>query len=204
MKYIVILAFCFTAYSCGNSNTASTAAPQTIDGANYILEAIPGSSTQLARQEDAEGNVLLRGQMENGLKVGTWLSFEAGKEFPTRLETYVGGIKNGPSFEFNDRGQINVVSNFKNDAYHGKYAKYRFSRPEVTAEYKDGNLHGIYKEYFQRDGKIQKEMSYTDGKLDGPYRFYNEEGAITVEYIYKNGEKISGGIIDPGKDNTPK
>ena len=205
MKYFTLFVFCLCLYACGNSGTSSAAVPQTIDGANYLVEQLPGSTTQLVSQQDASGEVIETGQMINGLKTGTWLTFNPEKKaFPTTLTTYVDGIKNGPYFEFNDRGQIDLTANFKNDQYHGYYAKYRFSRPEETREYKDGQLHGVHRKYFQRDGKIQQEMTYANGQLEGPYRFYNEEGAITVEYMYKNNEKVSGGIINPSQDNTPK
>ena len=204
MKYLFLLVLCVSIFACDNSNSP-TVVPQTIGDATYLLEAIPNSTAQLATQEDANGVVIASGQVVNNLKNGTWLTFDPEKkDFPKTLTTYIDGIKNGPYFEFNDRGQIQVTTNFKNDQYHGKYAKYRFSRPEEEREYKDGQLHGVYKTFFQRTGKLQKEMTYKDGQLDGPYRFYNEDGQVTVEYSYKNGAKVSGGIIDSTKVNPPK
>ena len=75
---------------------------------------------------------------------------------------------------------------------------------EEEATYKDGELHGMYRVYYKRDGKLQSEAEYKNGVQDGVYRFFNEEGAITLEYQFKNGEKVSGGIVNPDQPNDPK
>jgi antitoxin component YwqK of YwqJK toxin-antitoxin module len=52
------------------------------------------------------------------------------------------------------------------------------------------------KKYYQT-GKIMEEAEYNTNVLDGFYRHYSETGVIDLEYSYKNGEKISGGIVQP-------
>ena len=202
MKYILYIAMVFLFLSCGNGGGNVTV--ETLDGAAYQMEAIPGQATKIAKLVDGDGNIIEYGQVDNGVKVGTWLTYEPGKEFPAKIETYAGGVINGPYFELNERGQVTLKAFYKNNSLHGPWGKYKFGRTTESAEYKDGQLDGVYKSYYQRDGKLQKEFHYKGGQLDGPYRFYNEEGEITLEYTYKNGEKVGGGIVDPNKENAPK
>ena len=57
-----------------------------------------------------------------------------------------------------------------------------------------GKIDGLYKE-FHNNGKIQKEVSYKDGVQDGPFRQYNDDEKLIMQYEYKGGEKISGGVV---------
>ena len=53
-------------------------------------------------------------------------------------------------------------------------------------------------------GRLQKEINYKMGVQDGYFRYYNESGQINMEYLYKDGEKISGGIVDPPREVAPQ
>lgn len=198
LLFAVVMIFAFS--SC---NQAGGGAP-VVDTTGYILETIPGSSIQKARMEDENGQVIEEGFMQNGVKVGTWTTYKAGIEFPITITSYVDGQYTGVYLEFNDRGQLELKAGYLNNQLHGPWGKYRFGRPESTANYINGEMDGAYKEYFTRDGKIQKEVNYKAGKEHGIMRFYNEEGEVTVEYEYKNGEKVSGGIVNPDAENEPK
>ncbi|MEL7159304.1 MAG: hypothetical protein AAFN92_00990, partial [Bacteroidota bacterium] len=70
-------------------------------------------------------------------------------------------------------------------------------RPEQTATYVDGQLDGALATFDYRNNKIKQEVTYKNGVLDGPMRYFNEEGEVTLQYLYKDGEKISGGIVEP-------
>ena len=202
MKNLLFVALVMTLFtSCNNGSGGS--AP-VVDASGYILEAIPGSNIQIATVKDENGDVTEQGFLQNGVKVGTWTTYKAGNEFPQTIISYVDGQYTGPYLEFNDRGQLELKAGYLNNQLHGEWGKYKFGRPEKTASYKNGELDGIYKEYFVRDGKIQKEVSYKNGKEDGTMRYYNQEGEITVEYEFKNGEKVSGGILNPDAPNDPK
>ena len=65
--------------------------------------------------------------------------------------------------------------------------------------YKDDKLEGTARTYDDRTFKLKQEVEYKDGKQDGFFRYYDEEGNVTLEYQYKNGEKVSGGIVEPPK-----
>ena len=42
-------------------------------------------------------------------------------------------------------------------------------------------------------------MQLLDDVKNGLYHFYNEEGKLVIEENYKNGKKISGGIVNQVK-----
>lgn len=202
MKNLLIVALLLIFFASCN-NAGQKAAP-VVDASGYIVESIPGSTIQKVRKEDEQGNLIEEGFLQNGVKVGTWTTYKAEIEFPKTIISYVDGQYTGPYLEFNDRGQLELKAGYLNNQLHGPWGKYRFGRPEATANYTNGELDGTYKEYFTRDGKIQKEVNYKNGVEHGTMRFYNEEGEVTVEYEYKNGEKVSGGILNPDAPNAPK
>ena len=81
--------------------------------------------------------------------------------------------------------------------YDGLAMTYKFSRPVTEANYNMGQLDGISRTYNELNGKLQTETEYKDGKQHGMHKVYNEEGQVVMEYVYENGEKVSGGIVEP-------
>ena len=194
MRQLIFFFLCIGLFACNN---AAPTGP-VMDLTGYETQSVPGQNLQFVVKKDENGNLLESGYLENGVKTGAWTTYTDAGPFPKTIASFVQGNHNGVYIEFNDRGQVETVSNYKNNKLHGKWGKYRFGRPEETAVYKDGELHGVYAKYFARDGKIQNTIEYKDGKQDGYYRFFNEEGETTLEYLYKDGEKVSGGIVEPG------
>ena len=199
-KIFLLLVIAAGLWTCSGGGGAV----ETLDATGYLVEDLPGLSAKSARKYDDVGNLLEEGLLINGVKTGTWVTYHPDTHFPATLISYEGGMYNGPYMEFNQRGQLQLRASYRNNLLHGPWGKYSFGRPEEEAEYKDGQLHGMYKVYYQRDGKLQSEAEYKNGKQDGLYRFYNEEGQITLEYQYKNGEKVSGGIVNPETPNAPR
>lgn len=174
------------------------------DTGAYVLESISGSALQKATLKDEAGNIIETGYFKDGVKTGTWINYAAGKPFPQKIISYVEGQYHGAYLELNERGQIELNANYKNNKLDGYWGTYRFGRPTAEAEYKNGELDGVRKEYFNRDGKLQKEIHYKNGVQDGPFKVYNEEGDVLMEYVYENGEKVSGGIIESTGENKPE
>lgn len=161
---------------------------------DYKLEAIEGGQAQRAVKYDGSGKLVEEGIVMNGRRNGAWISYEGVSNFPTQIATYVDDVLNGPYFELGQNGQIQIKAIYKNNKLHGDWGRYTFSRPLIEATYNEGQLDGAYKEYNLRDGKMIKETHYKNGVLHGPMRFYNEKEEITVEYVYKDGERVSGGM----------
>jgi antitoxin component YwqK of YwqJK toxin-antitoxin module len=148
-------------------------------------------------RDPSSGLIREQGQMRSGLPVGAWEYFSGTEErLPDKLITFADGKYNGPYLEFDDQGNMTLSAHYRNNQLHGSWGVYRYGRPEKIATYVDGQLDGLYQEFNTRTGNPLKEASYRNGKEDGIFRFYNEDGEIMVEYEYRNGEKISGGIVE--------
>ncbi|WP_367390215.1 toxin-antitoxin system YwqK family antitoxin [Lewinella sp. LCG006] len=186
-------------WSCENNASPGPAAAteaSSISIGNYEITPIPGTSASMAKLLTPDGKIMEAGPMINGKKNGTWAYYSAEGSFPVKVISFVEDLYTGVYMEFNERGQAELMATYKNNKLDGPWGKYRFGREEMTANYKDGELDGVLREYDYRDGKLKKEASYKAGQLDGLVRDYDPEGNIMVEYMYRNGEKISGGVVN--------
>jgi antitoxin component YwqK of YwqJK toxin-antitoxin module len=160
---------------------------------------IAGSETQYARQIDSTtGAVQIEGFMKNGKKTGMWIQYTPEGDIQL-INHYVDGQLEGVALRMTFRNQVDLRSTYRRGKLDGPYTAYRFGKIVEERMYKDGMLHGPYKIYDDRTFKIKQDMNYANDKLDGLFRYYNEEGAVTVEYTYKNGEKVGGGMTEPAQ-----
>lgn len=207
MRRLMVLSFIVTIFACGPGETPDPPAQVSTVGstAGYTLEPIPGSDMVKAVKVDENGVVQEKGFFLNDLPEGTWYYFEPRYvEFPKRIISYHQGVMNGPYFELSESGTIVLQAYYENNELNGHWGTYKFGRPLKTADYKQGVLDGIYQEYTTSTGKLAKEIQYKNGKEDGYYRFLNDDGEVTLEYTYKNGEKVGGGMIEGDGPNEPK
>lgn len=202
LLYLFIMLFLFACQANNESaNKASeqNAAAPASNTQDYTLEAVPGTNWQRASKLDAEGNLVETGFFENGKKVGTWVLYEQSKKyFPSQLSTYEDGKLNGIHMEFNEGGMIGLIAYYQDNLLHGTWGKYQFGRVAEEAQYKNGKLDGVYNVYTLATGKLQTSAEYKNGVQDGYYRTYNPEGQVTTEYLYRNGERVSGGVPTSG------
>ena len=201
IRNTIMVALIFSIFSCNGPQGTSSAAFST---EGYEVTDVPGTPLQSLSKTDPAGFLIEQGYLSNGVKNGAWTTYHPNKNLPKTIMNYVNGAATGLYLELNDRGQIELMANYENNKLDGPWGKYRFGRPTQTASYKNGKLEGTYQEYNERDGKIRKEINYKDGEYDGAYKFFNEKGEVTVEYIYENGEKVSGGMVNPDVPNEPK
>ena len=195
MKYLMIISFSLSLllYGCGGSGGSSTPVPA--DLAGFTMSDFSGTSVSRATRVDGGGKVVEEGDVINGTKSGTWVSYYPEDGRVKSVTTYVNGLKNGIHMELNNRGQIELQCGYKDDQLHGPWGKYKFgSRPEKLIDYNMGKIDGAYREYHS-NGKIQKEIFYKNGVQHGTFKQYNDEEKLIMEYEYKNGEKVSGGIV---------
>ncbi len=86
----------------------------------------------------------------------------------------------------------NIILIKKAGAYdpdNGAKTDYYYDGYSVQAEYtlKNGELNGPLKSYY-RNGNIMKTGNYINGKENGLFKEYNEDGSISIEYTMKDGE----------------
>ncbi len=179
------------------TETNSTASSET---EGFFTEEVPGTELTRVFREDKDGNIVEDGFLKNGIKQGPWLTYERVFIYPKSLTHYENGIVNGIYMEFTTSGQVALQAVYRNNQLNGPWSRYKGGRMEASAYYKDGELHGVYKEFMPLFGRLQKEIHYKNGQQDGLYRYYDDEGRITMEYMYEKGEKVSGGIVDPPRE----
>lgn len=203
-KIILFLLLLLGAAACKNStapgNPGTSSEPvqpaASEDYGNYELTPLPGTKMRRAiLRNQANGKVLEQGYLdENNRKTGEWLAMYPKTGLPYKLITYEAGVQNGLYIFFNEIGQITLLATYKDNQLDGYWVKYRFGRPEEEAEYKAGKMHGTHRQYFVREGWLQFTTEYQDGIQHGMYRAYDKDGEVTLEYEFRNGEKISGGM----------
>jgi len=185
-------------FACNPTDTPKgreqvTATPPT-NVSGYDLQAVPGTNWQSAVKKNASGKVIEMGFLENGRRVGTWALYEhATTRLPSQISHYENGKLTGIQMQLNEGGQTRSIANYQNDLLHGYWGTYQFGRVVEEAEYQNGQLHGVYNVYTLATGKLQSSAEFKNGVQDGFYRTYHPEGRMTSEYLYKNGEKVSGG-----------
>lgn len=188
-----------TIWACNsdaNNTTTTTTAPATGDLSGYTLVSLPNTTMQRATIVRADGSLQEQGYVQNGKKTGTWISYYVEKGIPKTVTSYADGNLDGLFIQFNERGQIQARTNYKLNQYDGLAMTYKFGRPVMESNYKDGQLEGLSRNYNENTGKLQSETEFKAGQQHGTHKVYNEEGQIIMEYVYKNGKKVSGGIVN--------
>lgn len=192
MKYVTLVFSTVLFISCGG-NSSSSSSTGTGDFTGYEIYQADNSSASLAKKRSGDGTTE-EGYIVDGKKNGMWITYHENGRAKT-ISSYSDNQLNGPFLELNDRGQITKKMSYHNGKHHGITATYKFGRVEVESTYKNGLIDGYRKE-FNNKSELTKHIEYKDGKQHGKLRYYDEEGNITLEYEYKNGEKISGGIVE--------
>lgn len=191
MKYIIYIVI-FTLYACADKSVQNS---DSADLVGYEIIDLNGTDGKMAIKKNTQGAIIEQGIIVNGIKDGLWITYHDDENIlPSKITSYTMGIQNGPDITLSNRGQIEEMSHYLNNQLHGRYGKYKFGRPTITTEYKNGQFDGQHKE-FASNGKLQKLIEFKDGKQDGKLEYYDDNGNITLEYTYKDGEKVSGGIV---------
>lgn len=179
--------------ACQEAPRPSSSAPvemATVDETAYEITPVEGSVAMRAIKRDILGGVEESGYVLNGLKQGTWTTYEAELQHPVKIVSYIDGALNGPYLEFDPQGRIALMANYKANVLHGPYAKYQIGRAQQTVNYVDGLMDGPMAEYDYRNNKLKQEVNYKMGKLHGPFRHFNDDGEMILEYNYIDGERI--------------
>ncbi|MFZ1714532.1 MAG: hypothetical protein WAT88_04515 [Saprospiraceae bacterium] len=72
--------------------------------------------------------------------------------------------------------------------------KYLYGHLDEKIEFKDGVKDGWARKYYMHGG-LQYEMQVKGEIQQGLYRFYGEDGKLQIEETFKDGKKISGGMV---------
>lgn len=183
-----------------DSANASGAGKATLEGdlAGLVLEDIPGSDVKYARQVSSSGVLQIEGFVKDGKKTGMWVEYTPEGDV-LLINHYVDGMLEGAAMRMSFRNQVDLKLNNKQGKLDGAWTAYKFGKVIETRQYKNDKLEGVTRMYDDRTFKLKQEVEYKNGVQDGIYRYYDENGNVTLEYEYKNGEKVSGGMVEPNK-----
>jgi len=172
--------------SSPNSTSESTIA---VDGETTITSY--KSENGLERWITVKGeNRTSEGDVKNGNKHGSWIEYHPNGLIKD-VSHYRNGQRSGNRIEVNDRGEVTARSSYMNGKLEGEKIKYNRTRVKAEENYSDGQLSGPRKLYYE-DAKstLQEEGNFLNGKREGTQKWYDQEGNVTIEYEYKNGQKI--------------
>jgi antitoxin component YwqK of YwqJK toxin-antitoxin module len=191
-SYFILLGCCLLLISGGCNS--STPKAQTGDLAGFESVKISGTTIRRAERKDPGGQMVIEGYVDGGKKTGQWIEYSAEGDV-TSITNYVNGLLEGPAFKMSFRGQVDQRLTYHLNQLDGPWIQYKFGKIQETRFYKNGKLDGSVRIFDDKTFKIQQESEYKDGQLNGHIRYYDENGDVSVEYEYKNGEKVSGGIV---------
>jgi len=196
MNKVVFICLALFIYGCGNnSSSSSTAVPADLTGFSVVDFA--NSPVSKAMKVNTAGNIEEEGELVNGVKNGTWVTYYPNDGRVKSVTNFVNGKKNGLHMEMTNRGQVDLQCFYADDILDGKWSKYKFgNRLEKEVNYKMGKFDGFYREYHS-NGKMMREIQYKNGIKDGMFKQFNDQEQVILEYTYKNDEKVSGGVVTP-------
>ncbi len=192
--FIILLCYIFIMNSACNSAPKPVMAT-TGDMTGFELTEIPGVSVKTAIRKDPSGAIVVQGFVEGDKKTGTWLEYNNDGDLST-MTSYINGFQEGPALKFSFRGQVDQRTNYHLGQLDGPWVQYKFGKVMETRVYAAGKLNGPVKIYDDKSYKLRQETEYKDGVQNGHFRYYDDNGNVTMEYEYKNGEKVSGGMVE--------
>jgi antitoxin component YwqK of YwqJK toxin-antitoxin module len=161
---------------------------------SYTLEKIEGTDLTLASKFH-EKLLMEELTLKDGKPHGNWtIYFDQNNRIKDHMSYYDGKL-NGYWLKFNNLGRVEQMEQYRNGVLHGELIKYYSGVPIEYENYKNGLPHGVFKKYYPNQ-HMQQYAEFANGKLHGFWRSYNDEGKLTVEYVYKDGLKERGGIVE--------
>lgn len=115
-----------------------------------------------------------------GKKHGYWKTFF--DDWTVQTECYYRhGLRDGFYKEYDEKGNLKKITKFVNDV-------------EQVLE-SDQKPLVVQREYYP-NGKVRREASFRDGKREGVWREFDEEGNVVKSQTYKKGALVGEGIVD--------
>lgn len=187
-----------SASSCESSKSEAKGKAETGTGdlAGLVFEDIPESTVKYARQVSAAGQVEIEGFVENGKKIGQWIQYTPEGDIAL-INNYIDGLLEGTAMRMTYRNQVDLKTTYHRNMLNGPWTSYKYGKIIEQRNYVNDKLDGVVKTFDERTFKLKQEVQYKNGLQDGYFRYYDEEGNVTLEYEYKAGEKIKGGIVEP-------
>lgn len=147
-------------------------------------------NTDKSVNKTSNGKVSAEGYSDaTGTKNGPWVDYHPNKELVKSVAYYVNGKKNGPYIEMSETNNVKEKSWYVDGLLQGERIIFNRTRIKERSSFKDNKLDGKRTLYYD-NGKLQEEGDWVNGNREGIAKWYNQEEVVTIQYEYKNGEKI--------------
>ena len=180
--------------SCGEKSHSNEALSGE-EWSDFEFVIVSGTDFQRAGKKNEFGQATEEGFVLNGNKTGIWLTFHPEGRIKT-IVNYIEGSLEGASIELDKRGQMVHKAFYYEGQLHGQETTYKFGRPQESIPYNHGIIDGMVIRYYT-NGKVMEQIDFRGGVQHGFYNHYNSNEKLDMRYEYQDGEKISGGMVDP-------
>lgn len=100
----------------------------------------------------------------------------------------VGGLLEGERVMFSEKGDTLFVRNYHEGKAFGFTKEfYENGRPKQEGELKNNKENGLWR-FYRKDGTLESEFSYVNGKQEGECREYDAGGKLIKKYYLEAGE----------------
>jgi len=136
------------------------------------------------------------GKFDHGKEIGTFKYYSASNsDFPILVKNYQSSDKLAKVQFFTPSGVLESKGKMNGKLREGKWLYYHPDGKSVMSEenYLNGKLEGEYKTFYN-NGEPTEITSYKNGLLDGNYKKYSIKGFLYQDFNYKSG-KLNGMAI---------
>ena len=155
-------------------------------------------------------NILLTGKYKNGLKSGEWKTFndknkllllenfkvmkseDSENEIIITRRNEEISVLHGPFESYSETDYaIKASGSYKKGKKNGTFIDYYPGGvvPTIVAQYKEGNLHGLFQQ-FSRRGNIRHQIEYKNNLKDGFFIIFNDSGKVVVRKNFYKGREL--------------
>lgn len=147
-----------------------------------------------------------QGTFEHGKEVGEFMFYKPkyGKQ-PSAIKTYSKDTDLVLVSYFTKKGKLISKGQLKDRLRTGKWEYYHNNTDAIMMieHYKDDKLHGKKTAYFD-NGNITEEYNYINGNKEGDYKLYSLNGVLLQHLNYKNDELHGAALFYSGKGEVTK
>lgn len=109
-------------------------------------------------------------------------------------------VKNG-TFIYKSGDKIIERTNYINGLLDGLYERFYLNGIYYErTHYKDGIYHGLCEFWYDITGKKMKEMNFENGKLHGPYKYWDQNGKLVEDFYFNHGIRSDILVKIPSKN----
>ena len=136
------------------------------------------------------GRILSETSYSNNKKHGKHTAYHENGKIAAQ-GNFKSGLRSG-KWEWNDKnGRIDSIYTFKNGKYHGKNENYFNGILQISQRYSDGKMNGNFTEYTEQ-GFIKSKGKYQNNLPYGKWEWFDRDKKIQRVINYKDGIKDGG------------